>query len=102
MSGDFDFVIEWMIEQNQKVSVDVEQISLKSMNKWNFDPKLGSLQHDSGGFFSVDGIRVSTNFGHKQSWDQPIINQPEIGYLGLIAKEFNGILHFLVQAKIEP
>ena len=102
MSGDFDFVIEWMIEQNQKVSVNVERISLKSINKWKFDPKLGSLQHDSGGFFSVDGIRVSTNFGHKQSWDQPIINQPEIGYLGLIAKEFNGILHFLVQAKIEP
>ena len=33
---------------------------------------------------------------------QPIINQPEIGFLGFITKEFNGILHFLVQAKVEP
>ena len=35
-------------------------------------------------------------------WDQPIINQPEVGYLGFIAKEIDGILHFLMQAKIEP
>ena len=35
-------------------------------------------------------------------WDQPIINQPEIGFLGFLTKEFNGVLYFLVQAKIEP
>lgn len=31
-----------------------------------------------------------------------IINQPEIGFLGFIVKKFNGVLHFLLQAKIEP
>jgi oxidase EvaA len=36
------------------------------------------------------------------SWQQPIVNQPEIGFLGIVAKEIDGILHFLMQAKIEP
>jgi len=45
---------------------------------------------------------VKTNYGNLSEWEQPIINQPEIGYLGFITKEFDGILHFLVQAKIEP
>lgn len=34
--------------------------------------------------------------------EQPIIIQDEIGFLGIIAKEIKGILHFLMQAKIEP
>ena len=38
----------------------------------------------------------------KHAWDQPIINQPEIGYLGILTKEINGTLYFLMQAKIEP
>lgn len=45
---------------------------------------------------------MATNWGRVASWDQPIINQPEVGYLGFIVKEFNGVLHFLMQAKIEP
>jgi oxidase EvaA len=69
---------------------------------WYFDEEKGSLRHETGRFFSIQGIRVSTNYGKVASWDQPIIDQPEIGYLGFITKEFNGILHFLTQAKVEP
>ena len=34
--------------------------------------------------------------------EQPIILQNEIGYLGILCKEINGVLYFLMQAKIEP
>ena len=44
---------------------------------------------------------VKTNWGIVPEWTQPIINQPEIGLLGIITKEFNDILYFLMQAKIE-
>ncbi len=62
----------------------------------------GNLIHESGKFFSIEGITVRTNWGQVPEWDQPIINQPEIGLLGILAKRINGILHFLMQAKIEP
>ena len=92
--------LEWIREQNEKVKVAVREISFSRLKNWNF--RTDSLRHDSGKFFSIDGIRVTTNYGRVAQWDQPIINQPEIGYLGFITKEFNGVLHFLMQAKIEP
>ena len=92
--------LEWIREQNRKVKVDIREIPFSQLKNWNF--RADALRHDSGKFFSIDGIRVSTNYGYVAQWDQPIINQPEIGYLGFITKEFNGVLHFLMQAKIEP
>jgi oxidase EvaA len=102
ISGDTSFVLEWLKIQNEKINVSIEKIPFNEMNNWFFDDITGTIRHQSGLFFSIDGIRVSTNHGNISTWDQPIINQPEIGYLGFITKEFNGVLHFLVQAKIEP
>jgi oxidase EvaA len=95
-------VHKWIIEKNNEVSVNLTRVTFSELDKWSFDKNRGSLVHESGGFFSIDGIRVLTNWGEKQEWEQPIINQPEIGYLGIITKEFDGILYFLLQAKIEP
>lgn len=95
-----DYALNWIKEQNDKVNVQIEQISFKNLKDWYFDEN--SLRHQSGKFFTIDGIDVYTNYGKINHWQQPIINQPEIGYLGIIAQEINGILHFLMQAKIEP
>jgi oxidase EvaA len=95
-------VINWVKEQNNYVSVQINKIPFSDLKLWHFDNDNSRLQHNTGKFFSIDGIRINTNWGNVQTWDQPIINQPEIGYLGFITKEFNGILHFLLQAKIEP
>ena len=66
------------------------------------DKKLGLIKHKTNKFFTIEGINVKTNWGNVYEWEQPIINQPEIGYLGIITKEINGILYFLLQAKVEP
>ena len=95
-------VIEWVKDQNNRVLVEINKIPFSELKLWDFDKDFSRLQHHTGKFFSIDGIRVNTNWGNVSTWDQPIINQPEIGYLGFITKEFNGILHFLLQAKIEP
>lgn len=94
--------VQWIKEQNDAVNVSVKKIEFNELNLWGFDSQKGNLTHDTGKFFSIDGIRINTSWGNNASWDQPIINQPEIGYLGFIVKKINGILHFLVQAKIEP
>ena len=92
--------ITWLKIQNQKIKVNVEKIPFRKLIHWNTNSV--SLLHKTGKFFSIDGIRIKTNWGTISQWDQPIINQPEIGYLGFITKEFDGVLHFLMQAKIEP
>lgn len=95
-------VLEWVRERNRQVEVRIERIPFARMRAWAIDADRKKLGHSSGSFFSIEGINVRTNSGPVLDWDQPIINQPEIGYLGIVAKEFNGTLYFLLQAKIEP
>lgn len=95
-------IVQWMYRKKESIHVNVQQIPLNELKQWHFDDETHNLKHNSGKFFSIDGIRISTNFGTKQQWEQPIINQPEIGFLGILTQVKNGILHFLLQAKIEP
>ena len=95
-------ILQWLYGKRKDVKVDVQQVPLNQMVKWTYNENEGRIQHQSGKFFSIDGIRVRTNYGLIETWDQPIINQPEIGFLGILTQIKNGILHFLLQAKIEP
>lgn len=94
-------LINWIECRNQEVQVSVKTIPFAEMQGWYLDSE-GCLRHQSGRFFSIQGIKVQTDYGSINEWKQPIINQPEVGYLGVLTKEFDGILYFLMQAKIEP
>lgn len=80
----------------------VERIQFKELDNWYFEKESGNLVHNSGKFFKIEGIRGHTNFGNIKTWEQPIINQPEIGILGILTKKFDGVRYFLMQAKMEP
>lgn len=95
-------ILDWVKKRNDEVNVKVERISFDAMDNWCLDKKKGIVTHSSNKFFSIQGLQVATNYGMKKTWDQPIINQPETGYLGFITKLFNGVLYFLTQTKIEP
>lgn len=95
-----DEILAWMKQQNEEVVSNIKQIPISELKGWSY--RDDRIRHDSGKFFSIDGIHIETNYRDVSQWDQPIINQPEIGFLGFIVKKFNGVLHFLMQAKIEP
>lgn len=95
-----DQILSWMKSQNEDVVSNIMQIPLSELRGWSY--RDDRIRHNSGKFFSIDGIHIRTNYRNTPEWDQPIINQPEIGFLGFIVKKFNGVLHFLLQAKIEP
>ena len=96
-----EHIREWVTDSNEKIRVELNQTPLSQLSSWNYSPL--KISHYSGRFFSIEGLRVKGIVdGLDIGWDQPIINQPEHGYLGIIVREFNGVLHFLLQAKIEP
>ena len=97
-----DEVIDWVARRNAEVHVAVEEVPFADLKGWHFDPVTGNLCHDTGKFFSIVGADVYANNGTEQRWSQPLINQPEVGYLGIICKVVDGVLYFLLQAKIEP
>ncbi len=98
----YDHIIHWLAQKNQEVMARVEVIPLDRLKQWHADPRTGNIHHHSGRFFSIEGIHIQTNAGQVPEWEQPIINQPEIGILGILTQKKNGILHFLMQAKTEP
>lgn len=101
-SGTVEDILAWIQRRNREVVVKINTLPFKELVNWSFDPLTGNLLHDSGKFFSIEGVHVVVEDDHRREWTQPIINQPEIGILGILAKEINGVICFLLQAKIEP
>jgi oxidase EvaA len=93
---------DWLAERSEKQLHQVSRIPFADLRSWRFDDDTGDLRHDSGKFFRIQGLRVQSDFGPVPTWTQPIINQPEIGILGIVVKEIDGVLHCLMQAKSEP
>lgn len=92
----------WFAKRRRANSFEVTRIPFAELDGWSFAEDTGNLGHRSGGFFSVEGLRVLSWTGPMREWHQPIIHQPEVGLLGILIKEFDGVLHCLMQAKMEP
>ncbi|WP_027659896.1 NDP-hexose 2,3-dehydratase family protein [Salinispora fenicalii] len=95
-------VLDWLDERRQGSRFRVDRIPFAELQGWSFTPDTGNLVHQSGRFFTVEGLDVQAENVPARHWQQPIISQPEVGILGILAKEFDGVLHVLMQAKMEP
>ncbi|HEU5427849.1 MAG TPA: NDP-hexose 2,3-dehydratase family protein [Actinocrinis sp.] len=93
---------DWMRERSKAHEFRIERIGFTALRGWGFARDSGNLVHESGKFFSVEGLRWRRPADGAAVHYQPIINQPEVGILGILAKEFDGVPHFLMQAKVEP
>ncbi|MBM7442934.1 NDP-hexose 2,3-dehydratase family protein [Streptomyces sp. HB132] len=93
----------WFTGLRDSDASHVRRIDFDALTDWRFEAATGNIVHDSGKFFSIEGLNVRATQGPTQhQWSQPIISQPEIGLLGILVKEFDGTLHCLMQAKMEP
>ena len=93
----------WFLQKKELGKFEVDIAPLDSLKDWSMDSFLGTYGHKSGKFFTVSGLDVEREVnGNLQHWTQLIINQSEQGILGLLAKRIDGIIHVLVQAKMEP
>jgi dTDP-4-dehydro-6-deoxy-alpha-D-glucopyranose 2,3-dehydratase len=99
-------VKSWFEQKVKECPFSVEEIGLKDVKGWHADEKTGNTIHESKGFFKIIGVRTSNaSFRElgKPGWDQPIIDQgTESSIAGIIKKNFEGIPHYLIQAKAEP
>lgn len=95
-----DGLLDWVRERNQSVAVEIHKSELKSGGLWFYDREYGCIRNQNDSFFHYH--RFFKKFADGTEINQPIILQNEIGYLGIICREFDGVMHFLMQAKIEP
>jgi dTDP-4-dehydro-6-deoxy-alpha-D-glucopyranose 2,3-dehydratase len=95
-------VLSWLAERCKAHQYQVAKVPVEELDGWSVDHRSGDIRHHSGKFFTVIGLDVEVDGPAKRRWTQPIILQPEIGVLGFVARRIQGILHVLVQAKMEP
>ncbi|WP_249029420.1 NDP-hexose 2,3-dehydratase family protein [Tannockella kyphosi] len=92
-------LLEWINHLNETTHVDIKTSEMSDDSFWFLDTRTGYIKNRNNSFFSIAGIKGNVN---NKEIQQPIIIQNEIGYLGIICKEFEGVTKYLMQAKIEP
>ncbi|MFG1988984.1 NDP-hexose 2,3-dehydratase family protein [Actinoplanes sp. NPDC048988] len=95
-------IAAWLSEYGERNRMTVGITPLEALNRWQTDQRTGDISHRSGRFFTVTGLDVHVSGSPLEHWRQPIMDQPDIGILGLLVKRFGGVPHLLVQAKVEP
>ena len=88
-------LLSWVVKRNTETAVEIHKTTLNKSAPWFYDPTEGCIRNENRSFFTIAGLQG-------EDFEQPIILQQEIGYLGIICKEIGGVMHFLMQAKIEP
>ena len=94
-------LLDWIHEMNEKFIVNVNEIPMSQEDFWFYNKEKGIIENKKGSFFSIRGIKYYRK-GDVVVSEQPIIYQREIGFLGIICKEIDGLCIFLMQAKVEP
>lgn len=94
-----DAILSWIAERNKTVSVEIHKVPPEENGFWFYDQNKGCIRNQNRSFFAITGYRQTAG---NAVISQPIILQEEIGYLGIICQEISGVMHFLMQAKIEP
>lgn len=98
--NNIQYLYNWVNMLNKNTYVSITKNKLSDSKNWVYDAKNGTIHNDTNSFFQIVGLQRIDKGRVLQ--EQPILVQDEIGYLGIICKKINGILHFLMQAKVEP
>lgn len=91
-------ILQWVQERNNMLHVQINRIPFAKCDNWKFEN--GRISHINNGFFEIAGFQQYAE--GKLVHEQPILLQFEVGYLGILCKVIDGVLNFLMQAKIEP
>ncbi len=80
------------LQDNKEFNVNL--VGINSTKNWSFDKDFNFV-HDSKKFFSIKRVKYNKT-------ENGIIHQPDVGVLGVLTTQIEGILHILVQFKEEP
>jgi dTDP-4-dehydro-6-deoxy-alpha-D-glucopyranose 2,3-dehydratase len=101
----FNHAIAWFDHHVVALSATVHQIPLTELGDWTLAPHPRRLVHRSGRFFTIEGYRLGLSGlpgTQPREFDQPMVNQSEVGILGFLTKIVDGVRCFLTQVKMEP
>jgi oxidase EvaA len=93
-------ILGWLTDLKCRHQLRVERLATKSLQGWTHGDD--RIVHDAGRYFEVMAVHVEGVNREVASWDQPLVAPVERGLIGFAVQRIGGVLHFLVQGKIEP
>lgn len=95
MQNQMTDILAWIKSRNQTTKVEISKIHFAKCQGWFLDEKDGYIRNAKNTFFQIAGLREVNSQG-EVLLEQPILLQEEIGYLGIICRDFDGETHFLM------
>jgi oxidase EvaA len=95
-----DALLSWLTEIRSRAEVDVQPCALNAIEGWTCGEL--DIRRDDGRYFKVVGVSVESDSREVTSWMQPMVEPVRPGVSAFVTKRIGGLLHFLVQARMEP
>lgn len=95
-----DALLAWITEMKTRFELRAETIPLADVGNWKITES--EIVHESRRYFSVIAVAVEAGKREVARWTQPLLMDATTGLHGFITQKHGGLLHFLVQAKVEP
>jgi oxidase EvaA len=93
-------LLSWLTDIRARAEVDVQPCAMRAIHGWERDAH--ELRRGDGEYFRVFGITVESDAREVRSWTQPMVQPAKPGVSAFVTKRIRGVLHFLVQARMEP
>ena len=92
-------IINYVSSIREKYKLKISKIKLSEMKNWNFEDDF--IAREDRNYFKVIGIEANIPNREKGYWQQPMIENLNIGICTLIGKYINNIFHIIVHTKFE-
>ena len=93
-------VIEKLNKFNKKYYLKIKKINFNELKSWNKTDKY--IFDVKKLFFSIIGLKISSNAREVKNWSQPIISDHSLALNGYLVKENDNNYNYLLQIIIEP
>ncbi len=95
----FDEILNWLTALKCQYEIQLSSKSLFKIKDWVVTDN--EILREDMQFFKIIAAKVEIENREVSRWMQPLVQPMQEGLIVFIVKKINGILHFLVQAKVE-
>ena len=97
--NNLDEIIHFITKIKSKYDLFIYKIPLNVVQGWNISKT--EISREDSKYFKVIGVNVTIGNREVVSWQQPMIEPAHRGICAFVCKKINGVIHFIVQAKLE-
>jgi dTDP-4-dehydro-6-deoxy-alpha-D-glucopyranose 2,3-dehydratase len=90
----------WVTGRRAGHEITIEPLPLRETEGWHRSEK--AISHESGRFFSIVAVDVSSHRREVPAWSQPLLEPHGLAVAALLVKRIRGVPHALFSARVEP